>query len=205
MQQEGRHGRWLGILVDHLVDAPRKGRIAASVRSPHVLVVGHLYVDIWQAIQPVAVAIDRSDVPLGTPWKQGVCATLGWPSATAAEIATAWRQIRGTVRSYADPESALLGRVEGSSTSSRLVATESQSVRIAGTPRRPEHLLDRVQGLALPRGHGHASSRALDATPHLRRKPSNHAGTQLSPAPEYDRARNTCFDDKDRCHYRDDK
>ncbi|MGH3502045.1 MAG: DUF3097 domain-containing protein [Nocardioidaceae bacterium] len=107
------HGRRLGVLVDHLVDGSKESRIAASVRSPHVLVVGHPYVDIWQAVRPSAVGIERwPKIPPGTPWKQGVCLALGWPAATATDMATAWRRILGSVHSYTDVEPALLGRVE---------------------------------------------------------------------------------------------
>ena len=38
--------RRLGVLVDHLVPGSKEQRIAAAVTSPHVLVVGHPYVDI---------------------------------------------------------------------------------------------------------------------------------------------------------------
>jgi hypothetical protein len=41
-----------------------------------------------------------------------VCAALGWPCATAADTAAAWRRILGAVRTYADLEPSLLGRVE---------------------------------------------------------------------------------------------
>jgi hypothetical protein len=45
-------------------------------------------------------------------WKKGVCQHLGWPHRDQADIARAWKQILGTVSSYADLEPALLGRVE---------------------------------------------------------------------------------------------
>jgi hypothetical protein len=45
-------------------------------------------------------------------WKVGICEAFGWPSATQADIATAWRRILGAVSSYADLEPELLGRVE---------------------------------------------------------------------------------------------
>ena len=48
------------------------------------------------------------EVPRGTPWKEGVCAGLGWPVDPPA----AWRRILGAVTSYADLEPSLLGRVE---------------------------------------------------------------------------------------------
>ena len=106
-------GRALGVLVDHLVPGSKESRVAAEVASPHVLVVGHPYVDVWQAVKPGALGIPAwPAVPHGMPWKQGVCAALGWPAATPADLARAWRRILGGVSSYADLEPALLGRVE---------------------------------------------------------------------------------------------
>jgi hypothetical protein len=101
--------RRLGVLVDHLVDGSKESRIAASVRSPDVLVVGHPFVDIWAAVRPSAVGIARwPDVPPGQPWKEGVLRALGWPP----EVPTAWQRILRSVTSYADLEPELLGRVE---------------------------------------------------------------------------------------------
>src|SRR6478736_258281 len=49
-------GRRLGVLVDHLVAGSKEARIADTVRrgpgGPDTLVVGHPYVDIWQAVKP---------------------------------------------------------------------------------------------------------------------------------------------------------
>ncbi|ADG87871.1 hypothetical protein TBS_01290 [Thermobispora bispora] len=102
-------GRRLGVLVDHLVPGSKESRIAAQVSGDHVLVVGHPYVDIWQAIKPAVLGIGAwPEVPHGVPWKEGVIAALGW-RMTPQE---AWRHILGRVRSYADLEPALLGRVE---------------------------------------------------------------------------------------------
>jgi hypothetical protein len=102
-------GRRLGVLVDHLVPGSKESRLAAAVTSPHVLVVGHPYVDVWQAVKPAAVGIAAWPVvPRGQPWKEGVCRALGWPVDTAA----AWRRILACVDSYADLEPSLLGRVE---------------------------------------------------------------------------------------------
>ncbi|WP_413790112.1 DUF3097 family protein, partial [Jatrophihabitans sp.] len=50
-------GRRLGVLVDHLVPGSKETRIAATVTSPHVLINGHPYVDIWQAVKPTALGI----------------------------------------------------------------------------------------------------------------------------------------------------
>jgi DUF3097, C-terminal domain/DUF3097, N-terminal domain len=110
-------GRRAGILVDHLVPGSKEQRIADAVargpHGPHVLVVGHPFIDIWQAVKPARFGRDRWPViPRGTEWKHGVCEAFGWPHAEQADIARAWQRILGTVRGYGDLEPALLGRVE---------------------------------------------------------------------------------------------
>jgi hypothetical protein len=105
------------VLVDHLVPGSKESRIADAVRrSPvgeHVLVVGHPYVDVWAAVKPDRLGLRAwPDVPRGVEWKHGVCAALGWPHETQADIARAWQQILAQVTSYADCETSLLGRVE---------------------------------------------------------------------------------------------
>jgi hypothetical protein len=109
--------RRLGVLVDHLVDGSKESRIAAEAMSgpygAHVLVVGHPFVDIWQAVRPARLGLDSwPEIPRTTPWKEGVCAALGWPYEDQAAIASAWRRILGAVRDYRDLEPALLGPVE---------------------------------------------------------------------------------------------
>jgi hypothetical protein len=102
-------GRRLGVLVDHLIDGSKESRIAATVRSSHVLVVGHPYVDVWAAVKPAALGIRAwPEVPHGTPWKEGVLRAVGWPVDTAA----AWQRILRAARSFTDLEPAFLGRVE---------------------------------------------------------------------------------------------
>lgn len=102
-------GRRLGVLVDHLIDGSKESRIAAAVTSPHVLVTGHPFIDIWAAVKPSAVGISAwPSVPRGVPWKEGVITALGW----GVEPGAAWRRILSRVQSYADLEPALLGRVE---------------------------------------------------------------------------------------------
>ncbi|MBB0228799.1 DUF3097 domain-containing protein [Streptomyces calidiresistens] len=99
----------LGVLVDHLVPGSKESRIAAEVSGEHVLVTGHPFVDVWEAVKPSSVGIDAwPRVPRGQDWKTGVCRALGWPGNTGA----AWRRILGSVRSYRDLEPALLGPVE---------------------------------------------------------------------------------------------
>ncbi|ADD44015.1 DUF3097 domain-containing protein [Stackebrandtia nassauensis] len=102
-------GRRLGVLVDHLVAGSKESRIAEQITSPHVLVVGHPFVDIWQAVKPARLGFEAwPDVPRGVPWKEGVIAALGWRLSPPE----AWRRILGAVDSYADLEPELLGRVE---------------------------------------------------------------------------------------------
>jgi hypothetical protein len=99
----------LGVLADHLVAGSKEARIAAEVRSPHVLVTGTPFVDVWQAVRPKAAGIGDSwpTIPRGTPWKQGVCAALG-----VDDPRTFWRHLLGRVTSYADLEPELVGAVE---------------------------------------------------------------------------------------------
>jgi Protein of unknown function (DUF3097) len=102
-------GRRLGVLVDHLVAGSKESRIAAGVRSPDVLIVGHPFIDIWAGVRPSAVGIAGwPDVPPGQPWKEGVLRALGW----SPEVPAAWQRILRSVTSYADLEPELLGRVE---------------------------------------------------------------------------------------------
>ena len=102
-------GRRLGVLVDHLVAASKESRIAAQVRSPHVLITGHPFVDVWAAVKPSAVGIAAwPQVPRGQPWKEGVLAALGWP----ADPAAGWQRILRSVHGYGDLAPEFLGRVE---------------------------------------------------------------------------------------------
>jgi hypothetical protein len=105
--------RRVGVLVDHLVPGSKERRIADAVASEFVLVVGHPFVDVWQAVKPSRVGLDSWPViPRSIEWKHGICEALGWPHEDQADIAAAWQRILGAVRTYADLEPALLGRVE---------------------------------------------------------------------------------------------
>ncbi|MFY9491563.1 MAG: DUF3097 domain-containing protein [Mycobacterium sp.] len=110
-------GRRLGVLVDHLVSGSKEARIAADVRNgpggQHTLVVGHPYVDIWQAVKPQRLGLTEwPTVPRTMEWKHGICEALGWPHRSQADIARAWQRIRGSVRDWTDLEPQLIGRVE---------------------------------------------------------------------------------------------
>jgi hypothetical protein len=109
--------RRIGVLVDHLVAGSKESRIADAVTAgPHgdyVLVVGHPFIDVWQAVKPARLGIAAwPDVPRSIEWKHGICDALGWPHEDQADIAAAWQRILGRVTTFADLEPALLGRVE---------------------------------------------------------------------------------------------
>ncbi|MBT2391670.1 DUF3097 domain-containing protein [Streptomyces sp. ISL-1] len=100
----------LGVLVDHLVPGSKESRIASEISSAHALVVGHPYIDVWEAVKPSSVGIRAwPTVPRGQDWKTGVCRALGWPDNNTG---AAWQRILSGVRSYRDLEPELLGRVE---------------------------------------------------------------------------------------------
>lgn len=100
--------RRLGVLVDHLVPRSKESRIVAAAASPYVLVTGHPYVDVWQAVRPAALGIRAWPVvPAGRSWKEGVCAALG-----VADPPTMWRHILSRVDSYRDVETPLINAME---------------------------------------------------------------------------------------------
>ena len=100
--------RRLGVLVDHLVAGSKESRIVAAVTSPYVLVTGHPYVDVWQAVRPEVLGVAAwPRVPRGQPWKEGVCAALG-----VADPGEMWRFILSRVDSFRDVETPLIGAVE---------------------------------------------------------------------------------------------
>jgi hypothetical protein len=110
-------GRRVGVLVDHLVRGSKESRIAHDALriapAGTVLVLGHPYVDVWQAVRPERVGLAAwPTIERETEWKLGILRELGWPAAEQADVARAWKRILAAVRSYADLEPSLLGRVE---------------------------------------------------------------------------------------------
>jgi Protein of unknown function (DUF3097) len=100
--------RRVGVLVDHLVSGSKESRIVSAAQRQHVHVTGHPYVDVWQAVKPAALGIDRwPDVPRSVPWKDGVCAAL-----RVRDPREMWRRALAGVDSYADIEVPLLRAVE---------------------------------------------------------------------------------------------
>ena len=110
-------GKRVGVLVDHLVPGSKEQRIAdealRTVPAGTLLVLGHPYVDVWQAVKPARVGLTAwPTIERGTEWKRGILRELGWPAEEQADVARAWQRILRSVRSYADLEPSLLGRVE---------------------------------------------------------------------------------------------
>ena len=91
------------------MDGTKERRVASRIDHPDVLITGHPYIDIWQAVKPsVAGIMMWPAVPKGQPWKEGVCEAIGWRDTTAAF----WKHLLGQVQSYADLEPGLIGAVE---------------------------------------------------------------------------------------------
>jgi hypothetical protein len=101
-------GRRVGVLVDHLVAGSKESRLVEGITDEHVMITGHPYVDIWEAVKPAAVGIrEWPTVPRGQDWKQGVCSRLGW-----GEPAEGWRRVLAGASGFRDVETPLLTAVE---------------------------------------------------------------------------------------------
>ena len=110
--------RRLAVLLDHLVTGTKEERIAAEAMQvdgaqANVLIVGHPYVDIWQAVKPEVIGIKTwPEIPRNEDWKTGMLARLGLPHATPEDVGLGWKKILSRVKNFADLEPELLGRVE---------------------------------------------------------------------------------------------
>src|SRR5262249_14394349 len=92
----------------HLVAGSKESRIVTRITSPDVLVTGHPYVDVWQAVKPARLGIPAWPVvPPGQPWKEGVCAALG-----VAEPGDLGRRGLSPVGGYKDVETPLVNSIE---------------------------------------------------------------------------------------------
>jgi hypothetical protein len=101
--------RRLGVLLDHLVADSKEYRLAAEAATDNVLIRGHRYVDVWEAIRPRAVGLEAwPHIPKGTDWKEGIRRALGFGGSTG-EL---WRVLLSRVDSYRDLEPSLVGAVE---------------------------------------------------------------------------------------------
>lgn len=106
--------RRLGILLDHLIPGTKENweadRVINTLGRSHddVLIVGHPFVDVWEAVKPSVVGIPAwPEVPRGRPWKQGICDQLG-----AGEPALFWRRVLNSVSSITDLDTSLINSVE---------------------------------------------------------------------------------------------
>ncbi|WP_228001475.1 DUF3097 domain-containing protein [Nocardia australiensis] len=100
-------GRRVGVLVDHLVTGSKESHLTTGL-GPHVLVTGHPYIDVWQAVRPATVGIEAwPDVPRGEDWKTGICRRLNWGTPQEG-----WRRVYNAVESFRDLEPPLIGAVE---------------------------------------------------------------------------------------------
>jgi hypothetical protein len=109
--------RRVGVLVDHLVPGSKERRLAdealRTVPAGTVLVLGHPYVDVWQAVRAERVGLAAwPAIERGTEWKHGILRSLGWPADSQEDVARGWQRILRSVRDYRDLDPALLGRVE---------------------------------------------------------------------------------------------
>lgn len=106
--------RRAGVLVDHLVQGSKEQRIAERFSAvPGVLILGHPYVDVWQAVRPAVLGLrEWPEVPRGEDIKVGTLKRLGWPHADAEDVGLGWARILEKVTTYKDLEPSLLGRME---------------------------------------------------------------------------------------------
>lgn len=106
--------RRAGVLVDHLVRGSKEWRIAERFSQlAGVLILGHPYVDVWQAVRPAVLGLrEWPEVPRGEDIKVGTLKRLGWPHADAEDVGLGWARILEKVTTYKDLEPSLLGRME---------------------------------------------------------------------------------------------
>jgi hypothetical protein len=95
--------RRLGVLVDHLVSGSKESRISDAVKNTDVLIVGHPFIDIWQAVKPGVVGLESwPEIPRSIDWKSGISQALGRPANSQTDIAETWKWILGQVTSWTD-------------------------------------------------------------------------------------------------------
>jgi hypothetical protein len=95
--------RRLGVLVDHLVSGSKESRITDTVQNADVLIVGHPFIDIWQAVKPKLVGLEAwPEIPRSVDWKSGISRALGRPANSQTDIAETWKWILSRVNSWTD-------------------------------------------------------------------------------------------------------
>lgn len=110
-------GRRLGVLVDHLVPGSKESRIVREVYragfKETVLVEGHEFIDIWQAVKPERIGRKAwPEVPMSVDFKLGTLQALGLPHTDQADIARGWQAILARVGGWRDLEPQLNTKVE---------------------------------------------------------------------------------------------
>ena len=110
-------GRRLGVLVDHLIAQTKERRIADEVAKGGygdvVLIAGHRFIDVWQAIRPQALGMKAwPSVPRDVDFKKGTLAAMGWPHRDQTDIAHAWQAMLAKVRTYRDLDPDFVRTVE---------------------------------------------------------------------------------------------
>ena len=102
-------GRRLGVLLDHLVEGTKESRLASEIDDADVLICGHPFIDVWQAVRPHLIDVDAwPEIPIGQPWKEGVIAGLG----STDNPGLFWKKLLGHVQTYKDLETPLITSVE---------------------------------------------------------------------------------------------
>lgn len=107
--------RRVGVLVDHLVPGSKESRLADAAHEQFsgVLVVGHPFLDVWQAIKPHVVGLSQwPDIPRGVDPKIASLDALGLPHSTQQDIAIGWKSILAQVTDFRDLSPDLLRCVE---------------------------------------------------------------------------------------------
>ncbi|WP_434533518.1 DUF3097 family protein [Arcanobacterium hippocoleae] len=103
-----------GVLLDHLVPHSKESRIAEMANKiSGVLVLGHPFVDLWQAVKPAVLGLQAwPEVPRDEDIKKGTLRRLGWAHETKEDIGLGWKRILDAVNTYTDLQPAFLGKVE---------------------------------------------------------------------------------------------
>lgn len=100
--------RRLAILLDHVTVGTKEFRLHEQVTDPHVLVVGHRFVDILAAVKPSCLGIPEwPPVPHPEDYKDGLAARLGYTDARAL-----FHAVLSKVDSWKDFDQSLIRSVE---------------------------------------------------------------------------------------------